>query len=98
MLRTARAPRRARALLECLCALEEREHIRVAPARTSSGRPSIEVGGVAANPQHPVDRAATADHASAAPAVDDAASRRVGLCYVAPVVFLRQLERARRNS
>ena len=63
--RPADAVERVRAALVVLRALEVRQHLVVRPAGAAVLGPAVEVGAVAAEVDHRVDRARAADHAAA---------------------------------
>ena len=73
------------ARLVVLDRLEDRQQIVIAPARVAGVAPLVEVGGVAAHPDHGVDGGGAAEQLAARPVVGIAGEPRVGFGLVVPV-------------
>ena len=73
------------AALVVLGALEVGQHLVVRPARAAVRRPPVEVGAVAAQVDHRVDRARASDHATARQVEPSTAEARLGLAEQVPV-------------
>ena len=92
------AAHRAVALGVGLHALEERQHVVVAPAGIAEIAPVVVFGRLAAHPQHAVDRRGAAEHAAARPEHPAIADVRLGLGVEAPQAALATAARSPRRA
>ena len=95
--RPARAVVGGRAPVEVLRALEQRQHVVVAPAVVAEVRPGVVVAAMPARVDHPVQRARSAQHLAARPVQLAPGARGLRHRPVAPVLLaVPELEQPRR--